>query len=569
MNRPDHDRHLRSQRAEAALRLEGLSRPDVLIIGGGVNGVGTLRDLALNGVSAVLLDSADFCAGASGASSRMAHGGLRYLEGREFRLVAESVRERNRLLRAAPHMVRPLEILVPLESMTKGFLRAVGRFLGISKAAGPLSLVVLKSALLLYERFGRAEQSLPRHRILLRRTDFPKGTPARVRALVGYHDAQIVSPEALLLEMLDEAQGASTQVAALNHADWTLATGGRFEVVDRIGDLGRWTLHPKLVVNATGGWIDRVNGQLGLQSQSVRGVKGAHLLVRNDELHARMAGQGFYFDDGSGRMVICLPTAETVLVGTTEVDTREPDDREVAAGEIDYLMSALGRLFTDIEIRPDEVVAVTTGIRPLQAGGAASATSAARDHLTTEARLPGAPEVTVLSLIGGKWTTFRAFAESVSDRILQELGRTRSVSTHDRSFPGATMPSAGDLARSTGLEEARTEKLLRRYGGAATEVAAYCAAGKDRVLQGAEDYSAREVEWLILRRAACRLEDLVLRRTDLVLSGRLSRATLKDLAAILAETLGRGADWTTAELARVEADPRIVGPALAEGRAAA
>ena len=141
-------------RAHAWAKLAALSAPQVVIIGGGVNGVGTLRDLALNGVSAVLLETGDFCAGASGASSRMAHGGLRYLEGREFRLVAEAARERNLLLQDAPHLVKPLEIIVPMAELISGLPLAVLRFLGLSSRPGPLSLAALAGALVLYERFG-------------------------------------------------------------------------------------------------------------------------------------------------------------------------------------------------------------------------------------------------------------------------------------------------------------------------------------------------------------------------------------------------------------------------------
>ena len=142
-----------------------LTAPDVLILGGGVNGVATLRELALNGVSCVLIDTGDFCQGASSALSRMAHGGLRYLEGREFRLVAESARERNRLIANAGHLVKPLEIVVPLEHLFGGFGRAVLRFLGFTRFGGPLSLAALEGALRLYEIFGRREHPLPSHNV--------------------------------------------------------------------------------------------------------------------------------------------------------------------------------------------------------------------------------------------------------------------------------------------------------------------------------------------------------------------------------------------------------------------
>ena len=542
-------------------RLARLGAADVLILGGGVNGAGTLRDLALNGVSAVLIDSGDFCGGASSASSRMAHGGLRYLEGREFRLVAEAAHERNLLLRQAPHLVHPLEIVVPLRTLTGGFFRAVLRFLGLSRQAGPLSLAALEGALVLYEIFGRLDRTLPRFRTLLRRRRFPAGLARETRAVVSYYDGQILNPEGLVFEILADATRAG-DAAALNHMDWTVLPDGAFELRDR--ETGRSAIvRPKVVINAAGAWIDAVNGRLGLETAYVRGVKGAHLVIRNERLRARMAGRAFYFDDGSGRMVICLPVGETILIGTTEVETRNPDDREVAGDEIGYLLRALGGLFEDIPLGPEDVAAVTTGIRPLQAGGGANATQAARDHAMAENRMPGAAGAPVLSLIGGKWTTFRSFAEHAADRALALLEKPRHVSTRSLSYPGAKPVPPNALAQETGLDEARARALLARYGGVAREVALHCAAGPDRPVEGAPELSLREVEWLIRCRAARTLEDLLLRRTRLVYSGRLAAETVRDLGAILAGTLGRDAEWRAAEIGRALADPRIMGPEAA------
>lgn len=514
-------------------RLAGGLQPEVLILGGGVNGVAALRELALNGVAAVLLDRGDFCAGASSASSRMAHGGLRYLEGREFRLVAEAARERNLLLRHAPHLVRPLEIVVPLTAITAGLGRAGLRFAGLSQQAGPMSLVALKAGLMLYERFGAVGRVLPRHAATTERQAFPPGLRGGTKAVVRYFDGQIDNPEALVFEMLAEAM-EDPQVAALNHCAWQIGPEGGVGV-----PAAGAVLRPRVIVNATGAWIDRVNAQLGLETRHVRGVKGAHLVLRHAGLHQRMAGRAFYFDDGRGRMVICLPLAETILMGTTEIETADADDRQVARDEVDYLLGALSRLFQDIRLERSDVVAVTTGIRPLQAGGG-SANRAARDHALAEDRLAdGTP---VLSLVGGKWTTFRSFAELAADRCLALLGRGRQVSTQERAYPGASASG----------------RLARRYGAQAAGAEAYIAAGPDRPIVGAPQHSLREMVWLIHARAALTLEDLVLRRTQLALGAELGAGTLADLAAILAAERGQGPDWAAAELARAAADPRLL-----------
>jgi len=549
---------LASSRAENAARVSSRPDPDVLILGGGVNGVATLRDLALNGVSAILLESGDYCGAASGASTRMAHGGLRYLEGREFRLVAEATRERNRLLRDAPHLVRPLEIVVPLEHMVRGIWRSILRFLGLSQASGPLSLVALKGALAIYETLGLAQRALPGHVWTLRPSRFPEGLSASTRAVVSYFDARIDTPEALVFEMLDEVD-TRTEAAALSHVSWTLTPDGAFEVRDRFGE-ARWRLEPKVIVNASGAWIDAVNGRLGLATRLVRKVKGAHLLIRNAALLERLAGRAFYFDDGRGRMVICLPMKGAVLMGTTEIETQDADDGIVTAEEARYLLETLSRLFSDIALTPRDVIAVTSGIRPLRAGGG-SANAAARDHELVEATLPGGAPV--FSMVGGKWTTFRAFAETTSDQVMAKLGRPRTVSTRDRRYPGFRPPGAEAAG------DPRLSELLDRYGEIGREVAQYCAAAPDEALAALVDYSRREVEWLVLRRAACTLGDLVLRRMDIVLAGRATREALEELAAIEASALGHGPGWAQEEVARALADPRIGGLTDRDKRAAA
>ncbi|MEC5318717.1 glycerol-3-phosphate dehydrogenase/oxidase [Brenneria populi subsp. brevivirga] len=526
--------------------------PDVLIIGGGVNGVGLLRDLSLNGVAATLIDSGDFCNGASSASSRMAHGGLRYLEGREFDLVRESARERNMLLHDAGHLVKPLEMVVPVMHWMKGLPKTALRFFGLSRQPGPLSFVALKSGLLVYERFGAIRRALPHHKVAVRRSTFPPGTPRAVRAVISYYDGQLTGPEALILEMLEAAIKVEG-VTAVNHLEWRYRAPGQFVITDPVSRETA-TLRPRVIINAAGAAIDRVNGLLGRPSQLVRGVKGAHLVLRHPELHRRMAGRAFYFDDGRGRMVISLPVEEVVLIGTTEVETRDPHDHGVADDEIAYLLSALNKLFDDIRVTSDHIVAVTSGIRPLQAGGG-SATQAARDHALIEDSVDALP---LISLVGGKWTTFRSFAELAADKALGHLGKTRAASTLDRPYPGAGAIDAAQLAQRSGLSAARIEQLYARYGTLAEPIALFCAQGDDAAINDAPDYSQREILWLTGNRMALSLEDMVLRRTNLVMTGRLSTAALDHIASVMADALGHDNAWAAAQSRSCAADPRIL-----------
>ncbi|MCR8548879.1 FAD-dependent oxidoreductase [Salipiger sp. P9] len=543
-------------RETAKARLSGLTEVDVLILGGGVNGIATLRDLALNGVSCVLLDTGDFAAGASSASSRMAHGGLRYLEGREFRLVAESARERNRLIANAGHIVKPLAINVPLDHLVSGIAGSVARFLGLSRRGGPLSLAALEGALRLYEAYGRREHPLPAHRTRLRRAAFPAGLPGRTRAMVTYFDGQITQPEGLMFEMIAEAMAQGPQIAVLNHATWQ-RDGAAFVIADRFdGAVGR--IAPKIVINATGAWIDRVNAALGGETRYLRGVKGAHLVLDNPALHARMNGEAYYFDDGTGRMVITLPVGDNVLVGTTEVETTEPDDQEVADREIGYLLRAMDGLFSDVSVTEEHIVSMTTGIRPLRRG-TGSVTSAARDHALEEDRFAGL-DAPVLSLVGGKWTTFRAFGEETADRALTLLGRSRQVSTASRAYPGAAPCSTDALTQNHHIAPVLAERLLHRYGALAREVAPLCAGSGATPLSGAPDYCHGEILWAIRARGAQRIEDIVLRRTRLTFGHGLRPETLDALAAILHTETGRPADALAAEIRGALGDPRLMGP---------
>ncbi|MFB9948808.1 glycerol-3-phosphate dehydrogenase/oxidase [Rhizobium puerariae] len=535
-------------REESLRRLASGMPVDVLVIGGGVNGVAVLRDLALNDVPAVLLDRADFCKGASGASSRMAHGGLRYLENREFKLVAESTRERNLLLKYAPHVTSPLEIAVPLTNLLGGLTGSIRRFLGFSSKDTRLSAAALQGALFLYELLGRVEKVLPSHDITLSKSRFPAALSSRYKALIRYYDARICNPEALVLEMLEGALASSRNAACLNHITWSQGIDGGITVVDPAKG-NAYTLRPKLIVNAAGAWVDAVNADLGLSTAYIRPVKGAHLLLRHDALFERMAGRAFYFDDGTGRMVISYPLDGTVLLGTTEIPVGDPDDNIVAPSEIEYLTQAISRLFDDITVTEDHIVAVTSGIRPLQAGGHESANRANRDHLIAEDTLPRGG-ISVLSLVGGKWTTFRAFSEQATDRVLQRLSRHRKVDTRRRFYPGADQLAAVRvrLKARADIPSDRADVLVRRYGALAGAVADFCSGGTDAPLGSLPDHTRREIVWLIEQRAALFLDDLILRRMQVVAEGRCTPAAVGELGRILAETRGKDEEWMRAQV---------------------
>ncbi len=251
------------ERKAALAAAASLGSVDVLIIGAGINGAGTFRDLSLQGVRALIVDREDFGAGASMASSRMAHGGLRYLENGEFRLTAEATRERNLLLRNAPHMVRPLPIAIPFFSRTAGLLTALKRMSGAKTSLRERGFFMAEIGLLFYDWFGRSDRTMPLHgRMLGRRLRdrFP-ALHARTLAVSTYYDATVSMPERIALELIDDGLAASPASVALNHCEVTGLDGDTVRLRDRLGG-GSFGVKPRLVLNAAGAWIDRVNGTL-------------------------------------------------------------------------------------------------------------------------------------------------------------------------------------------------------------------------------------------------------------------------------------------------------------------
>jgi glycerol-3-phosphate dehydrogenase len=193
--------------------------PTVLIVGGGINGVGTFRDLALNGVDVLLVDRADFCSGASAASSHMAHGGIRYLENGEFRLVREAVQERNRLIENAPHLVRPLPTTIPIFKVFSGLLNAPLKFLGLLEKPSERGALVIKIGLIFYDAFTHTQKTVPSHRMVGRKkalAEFPGMNPA-IKYAATYYDGSIISPERLSLELLLEGEAEGVHARALNY----------------------------------------------------------------------------------------------------------------------------------------------------------------------------------------------------------------------------------------------------------------------------------------------------------------------------------------------------------------
>lgn len=533
----------------------------VLIVGGGINGAGVFRDLSLQQVDCLLIDKGDFASGASSAPSRLIHGGLKYLETGELRLVSESTHERNRLLKNAPHYVQPLETVLPIYSYFGGIVPSVLRFFGVKAKLADRGALISKLGLAIYDFLGRHDRSMPRHHLALRTRslrELPLLDPA-IKATATYFDAQVTHAERLNYELVADALDAHEGAAAANHVSVDHVDGAKVWLRDLVTDQ-LVAVTPTLVINAGGAWIDSVNRALGIERRYIGGTRGSHLVVDHPKLREQLRGRMVYFGSRDGRICLVYPFADKLLVGSTDIRADDPDSVRCEDSEVDYMIGVLHEIFPDIELDTSSIRFRYSGVRPLPWSSAANPGDVSRDHVVHVDHLPDT-RIPVLSLVGGKWTTFRGFAESVTDDVLARLQRTRRVSTRDRAigggreFPRGARERAAwlnELAARSGVSTARADTLLSRYGTGASAVAAFCAAAHDDTpLASAPDYTVAEIQYLCRHELVVHLADLLFRRTTIAVSGRLTGAIVRETAAIAAPALGWDATRTQQEIEAV------------------
>lgn len=523
-------------------------RAQVLIIGGGINGVGTFRDLALQGIDVVLLERGDYCQGASGASSHMIHGGIRYLENGEFRLVHESVVERNRLLRVAPHYVKPLQTTIPVFSTFSGILNAPRRFLthrpGKTSERGA---ILIKIGLSLYDAFSREDGNVPRHRFVGRKKalmEIPRLRPD-IKYTATYFDASVHNPERLTLDVLRDGLEAGVDARAANYVSAVGMDGaGMVRVRDELtGE--EFDFQADVVVNTTGAWADRTNSALGAGTRFMGGTKGSHIVLDSPELLAACAGREIFFEHTDGRIVLIYPIGERVLVGTTDIDAGDDLTPTCTDEEIEYFLNLIRHVFPDVVVRRAEIVYTFSGVRPLPRHGDTAPGFVSRDYRIERLEEPGRKPVR-LSLVGGKWTTFRAVSEHLADEVLKEIGADRRLSTAELPIGGGAAYPAGETAREhwlkarlgPGVDTARAKVLLERYGTRATEVIAFLRAGEDSLLKSTDELSIRELAYMAGHEQLGHLVDVLVRRTSLAFRGLVNAQVLEEVAEILAPHLG-------------------------------
>jgi glycerol-3-phosphate dehydrogenase len=543
----------------------------VLIVGGGVNGIGTFRDLALQGVDVVLVEKGDFCSGASAASSHMLHGGLRYLENAEFRLVKEALTERNRLLQNAPHQTKPLPTTIPIFAWFSGMLNAPLKFFNLRDKPSERGAIIIKAGLTMYDLFTRGQQTLPAH-VFTSRAESLKKRPnlnPEIVCTATYYDAWMPTPERICMEMILDAEAANPQAHALNYVRAEHASGDMVMLRDEISGES-FAVKPKIVINAAGPWIDFANDTLGRRTQFIGGTKGSHLIIDHPELHEVTGGHELFFENKDGRICLFFPLHDKVIVGTTDIRIDNPEDALCTEEEIDYLLESIRLVFPALKVDRSHIVFQFSGVRPLPSSKAATAGQISRDHSIEVMEAGKGIDFPIYSLVGGKWTTFRAFSEQAADKILAKLSLPRKISTEKVAIGGGKgYPKAdterqkwlADLKVKSGLTQDRLDTLFERYGTRAEEIALFIAAGEedeaDEPLTTLVDYSQREIIFIATAEKVMHLDDLLLRRSLIAMLGRVTAESLTEVAGIVGDALGWSSAQTQAEIERTAEILRI------------
>lgn len=371
---------------------------DVIIIGAGINGAGIARDAAMRGLKVLLLDKGDIASGTSSASTRLIHGGLRYLEHFEFGLVRESLRERETLLRIAPHLVRPLAITIPIYTQSKR-----GR-------------ATIRAGMIAYDLLSWGK-SLPRHRMLSRAETLQQSPGLNQEGLLGssqYFDAQVEFAERLVVENALDARERGAEVVTYAPVTKLTADGAEF-LLDGAAHFARGSV----IVNAAGPWVDHLLERAPVESERlIGGTKGSHLVVAPFPGASRSA---IYLEAQSDRRpFFIIPWNRNYLIGTTDVRFEDdPDQVRSEWWEIDYLLAETNRAFPDAGLTREEILFTYSGVRPLPWTTNEDEQSITRRHFIREH-----PRVNnLLSIVGGKLTTYRSLAEECVDLVFRKLGR--------------------------------------------------------------------------------------------------------------------------------------------------
>jgi len=520
---------------------------DLLVIGAGITGAGIARDAAMRGIRTAVIDKGDFASGTSSHSSRLVHGGLRYLEHRQFGLVFEASRERRVLLRIAPHLVWPRSFLFPIHEGSR------------------VSRLKLAAGLWLYDLLAMF-RNVHRHKVLSR-TAMKRAEPRlKERGLKGgarYYDAQCDDARLTLATIRSAHRHGAlaanyVQAEQLDFADGKV----RGALVTDLVTGQEHPVHAQVVVNATGPWSDQIRSQEG-SKPALRPTKGVHIVVPRHRIGSEEALT--ITSPIDGRVMFIIPWGEFAYVGTTDTDCLHvPEETYADADDVVYLLRSANALFPDARLAPSDVMATWSGLRPLLApDDPRDPSSVSREHRILES--PSG----LISIVGGKLTTFRVMAaetvDTVSQRLHESDGRpvAAAAATDEEPLPGGESHDLEVIAREAereGLPRDTAEHLVRAYGAETAAVVRLAQGDSALAKPVAPDHPAllAELVYAMRREMAITLGDLLIRRTHLFYEttdhaiGQLS--TVADLAA---SEMGWAQDRAAAELAAYETEVEL------------
>ena len=510
---------------------------DVLVVGGGINGVAIARQCALAGRRTVLVEQHDFAAGTTSRSTRIIHGGLRYLEHGEIGLVRESLRERERLLRERPHLVRPIHFLLAMNGNSSR------------------SALEIRVGLFLYRRFAGASRN--GHGERRRFESLLDG--ARPWRLFSYEDAQCEFPERLVAEWLGDAAAAGavvrnhTQVLAVENL------GGRVRRVllrDVVNGTEEW-VEANWLINATGPWADRFAEQCGIRTQErmIGGMRGSHIVLSNFTGAPRTA---MYTEALDHRPIFFVPWNEQLLVGTTEVrDGGDPAKTHPSAQEIDYLLRSVQQTFPAAKITAGDIRYAFSGVRPLPYAPESDASAVSRRHFLRNHADEGAANV--ISVIGGKLTTAASLARQCAEAIgirVAEPSHTWIPGPADADFDSLLGRFAGRIAAEGRIPEPSARGIVEWFGPHALAIAEL-ARNDERCRATLCPHSAHilaEAIHAFRGEAAVTLADVLLRRVPVALSACWSDECSRAAARRVGEVMQWPEPRVAAEHERLEVE---------------
>ena len=533
--------------------LEG-SEFDLVVVGAGVYGALAAWDAALRGLSVALIDKCDFGSATSFNSLKTAHGGLRYLQHADFRRMRESVRERRTLMRIAPHLVHPLPFFLPTynDGLRRRSVLAVAMFL---------------NDLASFDRNRSAdpEKSLPPGKIVSRSESKRLVPGVREEGLTGgalWYDAQISNSDRLTLAFILSAAQAGAQVANFVEANGFLREGDRIIGVRCRDVLGgaELAIRGRVVLNASGPWVDRTLESLGLKSRpQLFHASRAMNLVTRSVLRDVAVG----FSSRRNQVLFVIPWRDFSLIGTTHaVYDGAPDDLEAREEDIRDLLEEINGAYPPANLERDDVRLVHRGILPTTGGGGnGDGVTLVKKYRIHDHRAEGISGL--ISLVGVKYTTARDVAEKAVDRVFDQLGQPSPPASRTATTPvyGGGMGRLSEFVeqevqrKPLGLNEKAVRHLVGTYGSAYPHVLRHAEASPDLALPIAEwsPVSSAEVLHAVREEQAVDLASVVLRRTELGSAGHPGRAALEKCAAIVAGELGWNEAKTAAEIESVEA----------------